>query len=95
MRPKKEYVRDYIEMEHGGKGEGEKFLKFLDEDFIEVCRAISFVKSEFVDFSDFDMCSFPNLKVVNLHRTPNNFDEQNYPCFKRDGDFSFYRRITN
>ena len=95
MKPKKEYVRDYIEMVHGGKGEGELLLKTLDEDFIEICRAISFIKSQFVDFSDFDMCNFPNLKVVNLNQTPNNFDEQNYPCFKKDEGFNFYRRITN
>lgn len=88
----REYVRDYIEIDGASAGEGEMFIKELPKDFIEICRVISITRSKFVDFESIDMCSFPKLRIVNLSGTPNNFDEQNYPCFKRIGDFNFYER---
>ena len=91
----RQYVRDYAGIEGARKGEGESFIKGLPEDFIEICTQLFITNSEFVDFSDLDMCAFPNLKIVNLHRTPNNFNEQNYPCFKKIGNFEFYQRIKS
>ena len=89
----REYVRDYAGIEGAKKGEGESFIKELPEDFIEICTQLFITKSEFVDFSDLDMCAFPNLRIVNLYKTPNNFKEQDYPCFEKFGDFELYQRV--
>lgn len=41
----------------------------------ETVRFLAIVDCEAVDFSDIDLCSFPDLYTVNLRGTPNNFEE--------------------
>jgi len=89
----KEYVRDYIEIDGGRDGEGEELLRLVDDEFKNVVKVIIIRNSEFVDFSNIDICDFENLQIVNLHGTPNNFEEQDYPCFRKIGRFQFYERV--
>ena len=43
-------------------------------------RFIAILRSEYADFSGIDLCSFPELNIVNLKGTKNNFEEQDYDC---------------
>ena len=38
---------------------------------------------EFADFNGVDLCSFPDLKNVNLIGTENNLEEQDYECLDK------------
>lgn len=43
-------------------------------------RFLAIQNSEYADFSNIDMCSYPRLMMVNLKGTDSNFDEQGYEC---------------
>jgi len=38
-------------------------------------KFIALINCEYVDFSDADICEYPNLHFINLTGTPNNFEE--------------------
>lgn len=41
------------------------------------------------DFSGIDLCSFPELKMVNLKDTPSNIDEQGFDCLESQAENGF------
>ena len=43
-------------------------------------RWLAIVDCDFADFDGIDLCSFPDLKNVNLTGTENNLEEQGYEC---------------
>ena len=43
-------------------------------------RFLAILNCEYADFSDIDICSYPELIAVNLKGTDNNFEEQGYEC---------------
>lgn len=53
----------------------EKILSKLPEKIV----FLAIVDCENADFSNVDICSFPNIEYVNLKGTPNNFEE-NVDC---------------
>ena len=48
-------------------------------------RFLAIQNSEYADFSNIDICSYPRLIMVNLKGTDNNFEEQGYECTKNMG----------
>jgi hypothetical protein len=54
-------------------------------------RFISFVNCEYADFSEVDLCEFPNLVTVFLKDTPNNLEETQGDCYEKlmDSLFNF------
>lgn len=67
----------------------EKILSKLPETIV----FLAIVDCEFADFSNVDICSFPNLEYVNLKDTENNFEE-NIDCdfnAMNDGLYIFRR----
>jgi hypothetical protein len=44
-------------------------------------RFIAITDCEGVDLSDIDFCEFPELNIVNLMGTPNNFEETQVECY--------------
>jgi len=42
---------------------------------------INIIDCEYADFSDIDVCGFPELDFINLKGTDNNFKQQGYNCF--------------
>jgi hypothetical protein len=38
---------------------------------------------DFADFDGIDMCSFNQIKNINLKGTENNFEEQEYECLSK------------
>ena len=68
-----------------------KIRRWLNHNWLtEEVRIISILDSEYADFSNIDLCSFPNLHFVNLTGTPNNFEEQGYECAKHMKDGLYY-----
>ena len=47
---------------------------------------IAVIDCEYLDCSKIDFCQCPNLEVVNLPGTPNNFEETQGDCYKNGGD---------
>ena len=43
-------------------------------------KFLAIVDSEFADFSNIDVCEFPNLVSINLKGTENNLEEQEINC---------------
>ena len=43
-------------------------------------RFLAILNSEYADFSNIDICSYPRLMLVNLKGTDSNFEEQGYEC---------------
>jgi hypothetical protein len=43
-------------------------------------RFLAILNSEYADFSNINICSYPELIMVNLKGTDNNFEEQGYEC---------------
>jgi len=41
--------------------------------------------SEYADFSNIDICSYPKLHMINLTGTNNNFEKQGYECINPEG----------
>ena len=56
---------------------------------------LAILDCEYADFSDIDMCSFPNLKFLNLKGTDNNFEEQGYECFFDMGNSMYSHERLN
>jgi len=58
-------------------------------------KFISFMNCEYADFTNVDLCEFPDLVTVFLKGTPNNIEETQGDCFEKlmDGlyDFNTYR----
>ena len=80
-----------LEFEFGDKlvmvrGTNQKNVQLILSKLPKTIVFLSIVGCEFADFSNVDICSFPNLKYVNLKDTENNFEE-NVDCeFKTMND---------
>jgi hypothetical protein len=46
----------------------------------ETIMFIAFIDCENADFSNVDLCEYPQLSTVHLKGTPNNLEEQGYDC---------------
>jgi hypothetical protein len=58
----------------------------------ENVQYIAFPYCEYADFSNIDLCEYPDLRFVNVQGTPNNFEETQDGCYDDIGggmyDFS-------
>ena len=68
--------KTFQKIKEASKQEVDRFLENLPEN----TRFIQVSDCEYADFSNIDICSFPNLTMISLKGTENNFDEQNYDC---------------
>ena len=68
--------KTFQKIKEASKQEVDRFLENLPEN----TRFIQVSNCEYADFSSIDICSFPNLTMISLKGTENNFDEQNYDC---------------
>lgn len=48
---------------------------------------LAILDCEEADFSGIDLCSFPELKMVNLKDTPSNIDEQGFDCLESQSEY--------
>ena len=57
----------------------------------EGIKFLAILNCEYADVSNIDLCSFPNLIMVNLKGTPNNFEETQGNCYHdlRHGMYDF------
>jgi len=76
---KKPYQEDRVQLMLKGDSAEEVSEKLSELN--ENIRFLAIFDCEYADFSNIDMCSFPNLNFVNLKGTDNNFEEQGYECF--------------
>ena len=53
-------------------------------------KFISFKDCQFADFSNINLCEFPDLVTVYLKDTPNNLEETQGDCFKKGIDALYY-----
>ena len=74
------------------KGNSEIVKKVLNS-LPKTIKMLSFYHCEFADFRNIDLCEFPNLRLVGLIGTPNNFKRNQGGCFG-DGDNDLYSRIV-
>ena len=77
-----------LEHEHGDykimlKGKSSKQVQRALSNLSENLKFLSLLDCESADFSNVDLCEFPDLKSVNLRGTLNNFDETQGDCFER------------
>ena len=54
-------------------------------------KYLSFRDCDFADFDGIDMCSFPDLRNVNLIGTENNLEDQGYECLDKWDEQGQYR----
>jgi hypothetical protein len=66
----------YHSIQESSKQEVDRFLENLPEN----TKFLNIKDCEYADFSNIDMCAFPELIFVNLRGTENNFDRQDYDC---------------
>jgi len=52
-------------------------------------KFISFQNCEELDFSEVDLCQYPDLLFVNLSNTPNNLEETQNNCYEKVGDWGY------
>jgi hypothetical protein len=71
--------RDYMIML---KGKSSKQVQRVLSNLSENLGFLSLLDCESADFSNVDLCEFPNLKSINLRGTSNNFDETQGDCFE-------------
>jgi hypothetical protein len=76
----------FFHVEDADERTGNQLLK----NFMKVSRGkakfISFINCEGIDFSGVDLCQYPELVFVNLHGTPNNFEETQNNCYEKVGE---------
>ena len=77
------------------KGDSDEEVSEKLSELSENIRFLAIFDCEYADFSDIDMCSFPNLVAVNLKGTDNNFEEQGYECFSDMGNGLYSRERNN
>jgi hypothetical protein len=56
-------------------------------------KYLSFMDCDFADFDGIDMCSFSDLRNVNLIGTENNLEEQGYECLDKWDERGQYRSL--
>jgi hypothetical protein len=61
-------------------GASEKTVSKILNRLPKSIKFLSIVNSEYADFSNIDICSYPRLVMVNLNGTDSNFEEQGYEC---------------
>ena len=79
------------------QGADEKVATYLLKNYLKLdgnsARFIAILDCQGVDLTGIDFCKYPNLKVVNLKGTPNNFVETQNSCYEEYGedmyDFDF------
>ena len=85
-----------LEHEHGDykimlKGKSSKQVQRALSNLSENLKFLSLLDCESADFSNVDLCEFPDLKSVNLRGTLNNFDETQGDCFERVDKGLYFR----
>ena len=68
---------DLLLIENKSTDEVSEMLNELSEGI----KFLAILNCEFADVSNIDLCSFPNLIMVNLKGTPNNFEETQGNCY--------------
>jgi CRISPR/Cas system CMR-associated protein Cmr3 (group 5 of RAMP superfamily) len=72
------------------EGADRKTANQLLKNFLKVsngkARFIAFIDCEEIDFSEVDLCQYPELVFVNLTGTPNNFEETQNNCYEKVGE---------
>jgi hypothetical protein len=64
-------------------GASSRQVKKVLRNLPETLKYLSFKDCDFADFEGVDLCSFPDLKNVNLIGTENNLEEQEYECLDK------------
>lgn len=57
-------------------------------------KYLSFKDCDFADFDGIDLCSFPDLRNVNLLGTENNLEEQGYECLDKWDERGQYQSLS-
>jgi hypothetical protein len=60
----------------------------------DTTKSVGLMDCEYADFSDIEICNRPNLDVVIIKRTENNFKEHHWECIDIDSEEDMYF-ITN
>ena len=68
---------DLLLIENKSTDEVSEILNELSEGI----KFLAILNCEYADVSNIDLCSFPNLIMVNLKGTPNNFEETQGNCY--------------
>ena len=68
---------DLLLIENKSTDEVSEMLNELSEGI----KFLAILNCEYADVSNIDLCSFPNLIMVNLKGTPNNFEETQGNCY--------------
>ena len=89
--------RGDLEQEHGDsmifiQGKSSRQVKRVISKLSEKISFIAILDCEYADFSNVNLCEYPNLRFVHLRGTPNNLEETQDECYNNMGggmyDFS-------
>jgi hypothetical protein len=87
-KPSFKYDQNGIYIEYSDS----KFIKTVLGQIPKTIKIISITDSKFADFSDINVCDYPDLEFIYLARTKHNFDDQNTECFVKVGDRLWHRK---
>ena len=78
---------DELEHEHSDsmvmlRGKSSRQVQRLLSNLSENIKFLAILDCEYADFSDINLCEYPQLKVVRLKGTPNNLEETQDECYE-------------
>jgi hypothetical protein len=79
----------YVLLVGGNSRQVRKILKNLPN----TLKYLALRDCDFADFDDIDLCSFDDLRNVNLIGTENNLEEQGYECLDKWDEDGQYRPL--
>jgi hypothetical protein len=71
------------------KGKSAKQVQRLLSNLTENIKFLAIIDCEYADFSDVNLCEFPNLRFIHLKGTPNNLEETQDECYNNLGPGMF------